>query len=203
MREITVELGRTIRLDISMQVGQVTERVEVSGSAPMLESETLSVGQLIENKTIADMPLNGRRVGDLLGLVGGAIRIQGDVLRPRMVISGGRADRQQWLLDGVNASNIGMEVPQALFNPPVEAIAGNQGSPERIFRRTVVTSSSGVVSVTTRSGTNRYTGMLYEYLRNDTLDAVNLRCRQAPPSLERLRRCHRRTCDQEPHVLLH
>ncbi|HYO82782.1 MAG TPA: carboxypeptidase-like regulatory domain-containing protein, partial [Bryobacteraceae bacterium] len=121
-RDITVELGRTMRLDIPMQVGAVSERVEVTGNAPMLESETSSVGQLIENKTIADMPLNGRRVGDLLGLVGGAIRIGGDVLRPRMAISGGRADRQQWLLDGVNASNIALEIPQALFNPPVEAV---------------------------------------------------------------------------------
>jgi hypothetical protein len=95
-REIVVELGRTLRLDLARQIGKVSERVEVVGTAPMLESESSSIGQLIENKTIADMPLNGRRVGDLLGLVGGAIRVQGDVLRPRMVLAGGRADRQQW-----------------------------------------------------------------------------------------------------------
>ena len=95
-RVMTVETDRTVRLDITMQIGQVSERVEVTGTPPMLESETSSVGQLIEQKTIADMPLNGRRVGDLLGLVAGAIHVQGDVIRPRIAISGGRADRQQW-----------------------------------------------------------------------------------------------------------
>jgi hypothetical protein len=179
-REITVELGRTIRLDIAMQLGQVTERVEVTGTAPMLESESSSVGQLIENKTIADMPLNGRRVGDLLGLVGGAIRVQGDVLRPRMAISGGRADRQQWLMDGVNASNMALEIPQALFNPPVEAVQEIKVH-QNAYSAELGNSSSGVVSVTTRSGTNRYSGLLYEYLRNDALDARDFLAAGKPP----------------------
>ncbi|MDZ4800319.1 MAG: carboxypeptidase regulatory-like domain-containing protein [Bryobacteraceae bacterium] len=179
-RELVVELGRTIRLDIAMQIGQVNERVEVTGTPPMLESETSSVGQLIENKMIADMPLNGRRVGDLLGLVGGAIRVSGDVLRPRMVISGGRADRQQWLLDGVNASNLALEIPQALFNPPVEAVQEIKVH-QNAYSAELGNSSSGVVSVTTRSGTNRFTGMLYEYLRNDALDARNFFAASKPP----------------------
>lgn len=171
-RDIVVETGRTLRLDIAMQVGQVSERVEVTGEAPLLESETSSVGQLIENKTVADMPLNGRRVGDLLGLVGGAIFVQGDVLRPRMVVSGGRADRQQWLLDGVNASNIALEVPQALFNPPVEAVQELKLH-QNAYSAELGNSASGVVSVTTRSGTNQFHGLLYEYLRNEKLDARN------------------------------
>jgi hypothetical protein len=179
-RDITMELGRTMRLDIDMQVGQVTERVEVTGTPPMLESETSSVGQLIENKMIADMPLNGRRVGDLLGMVGGTVRVQGDVLRPRMAISGGRADRQQWLLDGVNSSNIALEIPQALFNPPVEAVQEIKVH-QNAYSAELGNSSGGVVSVTTRSGTNRYTGMLYEYLRNDRFDARDFFAAGKPP----------------------
>ena len=179
-RDITVETDRTIRLDITMQVGQVSERVEVTGTPPMLESETSSVGQLIENKTIADMPLNGRRVGDLLGIVAGAIQVQGDVIRPRMAISGGRADRQQWLMDGVNASNLALEIPQALFNPPVEAVQEIKVH-TNAYSAELGNSTSGVVSVTTRSGTNRYTGLLYEYLRNNALDARNFFAADIPP----------------------
>jgi hypothetical protein len=179
-RDIVVETGRVGRIDIVMQVGQVSERVEVTGAPPLLESETSSIGQLIENKTIADMPLNGRRVGDLLGLVGGAIFVQGDVLRPRMVVSGGRADRQQWLLDGVNASNIALEVPQALFNPPVEAVQEIKLH-QNAYSAELGNSASGVVSVTTRSGTNRFNGLLYEYLRNEKLDARNFFAATRPP----------------------
>ncbi|MBI3280735.1 MAG: carboxypeptidase regulatory-like domain-containing protein, partial [Acidobacteria bacterium] len=58
---IVVELGRVVRLDIALPLGQLTESVDVSAAAPLLESESSTVGQFIENKTIADMPLNGRR----------------------------------------------------------------------------------------------------------------------------------------------
>ncbi|MBK5294581.1 MAG: TonB-dependent receptor [Acidobacteriia bacterium] len=169
---IAMELGRTVRLDIILQLGQVTESVEVSGAAPLLESESATVGQFIENKTIADMPLNGRRVGDLLGLMGNGVYIRGDVIRPRVSIGGGRADQQQWLLDGVNSSNIALEVPQALFNPPVEAVQEIRIQ-QSVYSAEFGNSSSGVVAMTTRSGTNKYTGLLYEYLRNDRLDARN------------------------------
>ena len=119
---LTIELGRVVRLDLTIAVGQVSESVQVTGAAPLLDSETATMGQFIENKTIVDMPLNGRRVGELLGMMGASVYITGDVIRPRVSIAGGRADQQQWLLDGVNASNIALEVPQALFNPPVEAV---------------------------------------------------------------------------------
>ena len=177
---IIMELGRTVRLDITLQLGQVTESVEVSGSTPLLESETATVGQFIENKTIADMPLNGRRVGDLLGLMGNGVYIRGDVIRPRVSIGGGRGDQQQWLLDGVNSSNIALEVPQALFNPPVEAVQEIRIQ-QSAYSAEFGNSSSGIVAMTTRSGTNKYSGLLYENLRNDKLDARNFFAASKPP----------------------
>ncbi|MBI3679254.1 MAG: TonB-dependent receptor [Acidobacteria bacterium] len=177
---IVLELGRVSRLDITLQVGQVSESIEVAGTAPLLDSETSSVGQFIENKTIADMPLNGRRVGELLGLMGSAVFIGGDVIRPRVSVAGGRGDQQQWLLDGVNSSNIALEIPQALFNPPVEAVQEirvHQNNYSAEFGNT----SGGVVTVTTRSGTNQYHGVLYEYFRNDKLDARNFFAATRPP----------------------
>ena len=177
---IVMELGRTVRFDIQLSLGQVSESVEVSGAAPLLESETATVGQFIENKTIADMPLNGRRVGDLLGLMGNGVYITGDVIRPRVAIGGGRADQQQWLLDGVNSSNIALEVPQALFNPPVEAVQEIRIQ-QSAYSAEFGNSSSGVVVMTTRSGTNKYAGSVYENIRNDKLDARNFFAANKPP----------------------
>ena len=170
--DIVLEGGRITRLDVPMQLGQVSETVEVTGSAPLLESESSTLGQFIENKTIIDMPLNGRRVGELLALMGNAVYVSGDVIRPRVAIAGGRADQQQWMIDGVNASNIALEVPQALFNPPVEAVQEIRIL-QNSYSAEFGNSSSGVVTMTTRSGTNDLHGSLYEFFRNDKLDARN------------------------------
>ncbi|MGH8245694.1 MAG: carboxypeptidase regulatory-like domain-containing protein, partial [Gammaproteobacteria bacterium] len=177
---IVLELGRTTRLDLTLQLGQLAQSIEVTGAAPLLESETSTAGQFIENKTIVDMPLNGRRVGELLGLVGGAVFVTGDVIRPRVTLAGGRADQQQWLLDGVNASNIALEAPQALFNPPVEAVQEIRVL-ENNYSAEFGNTSGGVVTMTTRSGTNRFTATVYEYLRNDKLDARNFFAADRPP----------------------
>jgi hypothetical protein len=177
---IVLELGRTSRLDLQLQLGQLAQSVEVSGRAPLLESETSSAGQLIENRTIVDMPLNGRRVGELLGLVGSAVYITGDIIRPRVTMAGGRADQQQWLLDGVNSSNIALEVPQALFNPPVESVQEIRVH-ENNYSAEFGNTSAGVVAMTTRSGANRFSATAYEYLRNDKLDARNFFAADRPP----------------------
>ncbi len=179
-KDITIELGRTSRLDLTLPLGQTTESVTVSSAVPLLESDSSTVGQFIENKTIADMPLNGRRIGDLMGLAGNAIRISGDVIRPRVALSGGRADQQQWMLDGVNASNVAMENPQALFNPPVESVQEIRIQ-QSGYSAEFGNSSSGVILTTTKSGDNTYRGNAYEYLRNDQLDARNFFAASRPP----------------------
>ncbi len=178
--QIVVELGRIARVDVTLTVGEVSTTVTVDSSAPMLDTESATVGQLIENRTISDMPLNGRRVGELLGLMGNAVFVQGDVIRPRVSIAGGRADQQQWMLDGVNASNVALEAPQALFNPPVEAVQEIKIL-QNGYSAEYGNSSSGVVLTTTRSGTNQFKGSLYEFFRNEKLDARNFFAATRPP----------------------
>lgn len=157
---IVLELGRVTRLDITLQLGQVDERIVVTGEAPMLESETSTVGQFIENRSIVDMPLNNRRVGEIMAMMGHAVYITGDVIRPRYTIAGSRSDSQQWLIDGVNASNIALEVPQALFNPPVEAVQEIRVQ-QSTYSAEFGNSGAGVIAMTTRSGSNNVTGLLY------------------------------------------
>lgn len=177
---VTLELGRTVRLDIGLSVGQVTESVLVTGQAPLLESENATVGQFIENKTVRDMPINGRRVGDLLKLMGNAVYVSGDVIRPRVTVAGSRGDQQQWLLDGVNSSNVALEIPQALFNPPVESVQEVRIQ-QNNYSAEFGNSSGGVVSISTRSGTNEFHGSAYEFFRNDALDARNFFSAQKAP----------------------
>jgi hypothetical protein len=177
---IVLESARTGRLDIALELGQVTEAVEVRASTPLLESESSTVGQFIEHKTVMDMPLTGRRVGELLALEGNSVFIQGDVIRPRVAVAGGRGDQQQWMIDGVNASNIALEVPQALFNPPVEAVQEiriQQSSYSAEYGNT----SSGVVAMTTRSGGNDLHASAYEFFRHDKLDARSFFATQKAP----------------------
>ena len=177
---IVLELGRVTRLDVTLQLGQVDEKVVVTGEAPLLESETSTVGQFIENRSIVDMPLNNRRVGEIMAMMGHAVFITGDVIRPRYTIAGSRSDSQQWLIDGVNASNIALEVPQALFNPPVEAVQEIRVQ-QSTYSAEFGNSGAGVVSMTTRSGGNNFTGLLYEYFRNDKLNARNFFASSRPP----------------------
>jgi len=177
---IVIESGRVARLDVSLEIGEVTQTVEVAASLPLLESETSTVGQFIENKTVTDMPLNGRRVGELLKLMGNSVFITGNVIRPRIALAGSRGDQQQWMIDGVNSSNIALEIPQALFNPPVEATQEVQVQ-QNNYSAEYGNSSGGVVTITTRSGTNKLHGVLYEFLRNDKLDARNFFAKTKAP----------------------
>ncbi len=177
---ILLELGRVTRLDITLQLGQVDERIIVTGEAPLLDSETSTVGQFIENRSIVDMPLNNRRVGEIMAMMGHAVFIQGDVIRPRYTIAGSRSDSQQWLIDGVNASNIALEVPQALFNPPVEAVQEIRVQ-QSTYSAEFGNSGAGVIAMSTRSGGNHFTGLLYEYFRNDKLNARGFFASSRPP----------------------
>ena len=177
---IMVELGRVARLDLELELGQVTEIVEVVGSIPLVESESSTVGQFIEHKTVTDMPLNGRRAGELAALMGNAVTISKGVIRPRIAVAGGRGDQQQWLIDGVNSSNVALEIPQALFNPPVEAVQEMRVQ-QNGYSAEYGNSAGGVMTIVSRSGTNQYHGSLYEFIRNDKLDARNFFSRMKAP----------------------
>ena len=177
---ITVELGRAARLDLALEVGQVTETVEVVGSIPLVESESSTVGQFIENKMVTDMPLNGRRAGELAALMGNAVTISKGVIRPRIAVAGSRGDQQQWLIDGVNSSNVALEIPQALFNPPVEAVQEMRVQ-QNGYSAEYGNSAGGVMTIVSRSGTNQLHGALYHFIRNDKVDARNFFSKSKAP----------------------
>ena len=181
-RNIRVETAAQVRQDFQLQVGAVTETVEVEATAALLNTETANVGGAIENKRIVELPLNGRNVVSLAVLVPGVQfgdrTGRGDGLGGFPIPGAGfsvsangvRETFQVVSLDGVDAKDPRIHITN--FVPSVEAleefrIQTNAYSAEYGF------GGGAVVNMTMKSGTNSLHGTLFEFLRNDKFDAEN------------------------------
>ena len=181
-RGLVMETGASRLLEIQLELGQVTDTVLVQGSAPLLDAQTSSFGQLIERATVANMPLSTRRATSLVRLMGNVSfgsETQADST-PYFSMAGGRSGDQMWNLDGAAVQNMTLGFPLITLNPSAETIQefkieGNNFSAE--FGR----AGSGLINMTTRSGTNNFHGAGYEFLRNDKLDARSFFARQKVP----------------------
>ena len=171
---ITVRVDQTVNLPIQLEVGAVSETVEVSSSTPLIDATTSSVGQVIENKKIIDLPLNGRNAFALGLLAGNTIPVHGMGTNLPFVAGGGRYSTNDIMLDGidnntsVNANSIGRN--GIGYTPSVDAVAEfkvktNNYSAE--FGR----SAGAIVSATVKSWGNEFHGSAWEFLRNEKLDA--------------------------------
>jgi hypothetical protein len=176
---IVLQVTQVIRLDIEMELGAISESVEVSESVPMVETETSSRGSVIDEKKIVELPLNGRDYNQLAllspGVLPGTPRLASVNFKGAINANGNRVFNNVFLLDGVDnisyASSFRGENVQVI-QPSVEAlqefkIQTNAYSAE--FGR----SSGAVVNAAIKSGTNHIRGSVYEFLRNDALDANN------------------------------
>ena len=169
---LVLETGSTVTVDVRLDVGALTETVMVKATTPLIESESSSVGQLIERASVLNMPVESRRGASLVRLMGNVVyreEAQGEAI-PRFTMAGGRPTNQMWQLDGAVVQNMTLGVPILGLNPPAESLQefkaeANSYSAE--FGRT----GGGLILMTTRSGTNNFHGAVYEYLRNDRLDA--------------------------------
>ena len=168
---LTLETGFIRTVNVELRVGEISETITVRGGAPLIETESSTVGQLIVREMIENMPLESRRAGSLARLAG-AVRFVvefGPRQIPSFRVGGGESD-QMWHLDGGSVQDTGLEFAQLALNPPLESIeefkvAFNGYSAE--FGRT----GSGQIIMTTRSGTNEFHGSVYEFFRHEVLDA--------------------------------
>ena len=101
-QNVRLETGQVAAIDITLEIGEVSETVNVTAATPLLQAETSSVGQLIENTTIINMPLASRRAASLVRLMGGVTFMEGaaDEALPLFSMAGGRARNQMWYIDG-------------------------------------------------------------------------------------------------------
>jgi len=172
---LVLDIGDVRQVNAVLEVGQVSESVNVEASAPLLQTSDSTVGTVITNQQIEELPLNGRDYLQLAALSSGTIpAINGGV----GISVGGQAGGQiAFLLDGQDNNNQqitpGHSGQKEIIKPSIDAIqefkvVTNGYSAE--YGR----SSSGVVSVALKSGTNAVHGVAYEFLRNEALDAKNL-----------------------------
>jgi hypothetical protein len=174
---VPLQIDQRARVDAALVLGSTAEVIEVTGSAPILQTETGAVGQVVDNRKIVGLPLNGRGAFGLIGLVpgvadGAASGTSGASAR----INGGRNRLNEIQLDGITAVNI--KGGNVGYTPMVDAleefkIVTNSFSAE--YGRT----GGGVILATIKSGANAFHGTVFEFLRNDKLNARNF---FAPPT---------------------
>ena len=179
---IEVQVQSNVRIDIVMQLGQVSETIEVTSSAGSLQTENATVGTVIEQKRIVELPLNGRNYLSLAGLAPNVSfgfpsagqadgRQGGDRANQNISVAGMRNNFNRFTLDGVE--NTDPNFNTYVINPSAEALQEfkvQSGVYPAEFGR-----GATQINVSTKSGTNQYHGAMYEFLRNRELDSRNYR----------------------------
>ena len=179
---ITAAVGQTLSLDLRLPIGGAKETVVVTGDAPLLQVETSNIQTNIPGSTVLAMPLNSRNFIQLATLVPGVELPPGTVL-PR--INGGRPRTNEYLFDGISA--LQPEPGQVAFFPIVDDVAEFTIEANNVpaeFGRF----NGGVVNVATRAGSNTVHGSLYEFFRNEDLNARNYFASAAPARKPEYRR---------------
>jgi hypothetical protein len=183
---ITLTVGAQQILNFSLQVGAVSQKIEVVGEAPAIELASSSITAEVSSVTVRELPLNGRSWTDLATLQPGVNAIQTQVAFTsgadrgnrgfglQMTISGARPQQNSYRLDGININDYSNGAPGSV-------LGGNLGV-DAIQEFSVLTSNysaeygrtaGGVVNAITKTGTNAFHGSAYEFLRNSALDARN------------------------------
>jgi hypothetical protein len=178
---ITLNINADVAQDVHLRVGQKSETVTVSeGGAAQVESEDASTGQTIDRKFVNDLPLIGRAVMDLAFLAPGVSQPTGDTYQPggyggvanNFVSEGSRNAQADVLLDGVSTTNYDQNSGwvDPLYIPSVDAVQEFKIQ-QTNFSAEFGFSGATVINVVTRSGTNKLHGSLYEFWRNNILNA--------------------------------
>ena len=175
---IELQVQQTARVDFTLAVGQATETIEVAGNAALLATENATVGTVIEERRIMDLPLNGRSFFSLVALspnvtygftaaAQASARLGGSRSSLTMSLTGARATWSNYTLDGV--TNTDVDFNTYILQPSVDALQEfkvQSGIYAAEFGR-----EAGQVNVSTKPGTNEYHGTASEFLRNNKLDA--------------------------------
>ncbi len=166
---IQLVTGETVRLDLQLQVGGLTDAITVSADASLLRSATSGLGHVVDNRKVVDLPLNGRSFMSLASLVPG-VAMPPAPAAPLPRINGGRPRTNEYLFDGISV--LQPEPGQVAFFPNVDAIQEfkiESNSPPAEFGRF----NGGVVNLTTKSGSNAFRGAVFEFFRHEALNARN------------------------------
>jgi hypothetical protein len=183
VREATLQVGQQLQLDLSLELGAITEEVVVTGADVTLTRVPNGQSTVIDNVQIANLPLDGRNFLELALLTPGAVAAaQGSAGSVRgaftLNVNGAREGANAYLLDG--AYNVDPKLNTVAVRPPVDAIEEFRvltGSYDASFGR----HAGAQINVITKSGSNQLHGTLYEFFRHDGLNAANYFAPQGEP----------------------
>ncbi|MFN7933963.1 MAG: carboxypeptidase regulatory-like domain-containing protein [Bryobacteraceae bacterium] len=172
-KNIRLDATNRVKIDVTLEVGGVTESVTVEGGAPLVSTQNTEMGIVIGEEQVRNLPLNGRNFSQLIALEPGA------------VVSGGAVYFNGLTRDGVNITIDGTDAS----NPDRPATSGFGGQTQQnalsvefiqefkttkgVFSAELGRAASGGVNVITKAGTNDFHGSVYEFIRNDSMDARN------------------------------
>ena len=206
---IVLQVNQEARVDIVLEVGAVTETVNVSAQATALQTENAVVGQVVDNRYTTQIPLNGRDFAQLVLLVPGATTRPGGFEQTvgaatgslgSGVAIGGRDNQNNFTLDG--ASNNARQFGNIAVKPSVDSIQEFKVQTNS-YSAEMGQAAFGQISLITKSGTNTLHGSLFEFWRNDVFDARNFFLPKVEPAEPQpVRRSGRRTRGAQPRLLL-
>lgn len=183
-RGIVVEVDRNARVEIQLQVGAITEKVEVVADAPLVQIDTSALGQVIDAQRVAQLPLNGRDFLQLASLTPGVQpNSEGSNLSTQsgsVNVNGAREVFNNFMLDGIDNNDSGPA--QLVIVPSVDSIQEFKVQTSN-YSAEYGRSAGGLINVSTKSGSNSFHGSVYEFLRNSAMDARNFFDNPAQPKL--------------------
>src|SRR5262249_2681874 len=177
---ITLTVGREAVVNLALQVGQISDKVTITGEAPLVESTTATLSSLVDERTIRDLPLNGRSWDNLALTLPGVLTMGAGQASmafdygtgQRFFVTGSRGYANTFMLDGTSLNDHAHGTPAGAAGQNL----GVDGVQEFKINTSVSTadvggSSGGVISAVTRSGTNDLHGAAFEFLRNNAMDS--------------------------------
>jgi hypothetical protein len=170
---VRINVDQAARIDFTLEIGALTESVNIFGNGPLLERETSSIGQVIENRTIVTLPLKGRNYSQLALLMPGATPNRLTQAADGFSLNGNRTTQNKFLVDGLDNNNyiLGLTTGSTqTIHPSVDAIQEFKVESAN-YSAQYGQAAGGMISVVIKSGTNSFHGSAFEFLRNEKLDA--------------------------------
>jgi hypothetical protein len=174
---VVVDVSARVPANFKLQPGAVSETVEVTSAAPVLQSQDASVGQVIDQRSVNDLPLNGRNFTFLAQLAAGVNTPQADTRgnagSGAFTANGNRPAQNNYMLDGIDNNSDTVDFLNGtnfVVLPPVDAIQEFKVQTSD-FSAEYGRSGAAVLNATIKSGTNQFHGAAWEFFRNDKLDA--------------------------------
>ncbi len=172
---VVLAVGQESRVNVSLHPGKVSQTLNVNAQAVNLDTENAAIGQIITQKQVVDLPLNGRNFTQLLLLNSGAVQNTGEqgVYRANegnaLSIQGARPSSNQYFLDGININESYYQVPAII--PSIDALQEFQEQTKGYSA--AYGGGANQINLSTKSGTNAIHGTAFDFLRNNALDARN------------------------------